>query len=123
MPLFAALLRSMAHNMTYIKRDEFGLITAVSQEPLEGFSEMSQDDEAAVTDFVEANLEFAEASFIQHDLDFVRVIEDVIELLMAKNVIQFTELPEASQGKMLNRQKLRSKLQNHLDLLGDDSLF
>jgi hypothetical protein len=39
---------------------------------------------------------------------------------MAKNVIQFTELPDASQAKMLMRRRLRDGLENKLDLLPED---
>ena len=54
------------------------------------------------------------------DQDLVRVLEDVVELLIQKGVILFTELPESAQQKILHRQQLRSDLSHSLDLLGDD---
>jgi len=44
------------------------------------------------------------------DLEIARVTEDLIYLLVQKNVILFTELPEIVQDKLLSREKLRDKL-------------
>ena len=44
----------------------------------------------------------------------------MVELLIAKGVILFTELPESAQEKIMKRQHLRSKLGAALDLLADD---
>ena len=54
------------------------------------------------------------------DLSLVRVIEDVVELLISKNIILFTELPPAAQDKMMRRKKLRSQRSNDLQLLDDE---
>ena len=106
--------------MPYIKRNERGDIVAVSQEALPGFVESTESDEPEVMAFTAslAGQEYGELN--RSDLDFVRVLDDVIELLMAKNVIQFTELPDASQAKMLMRRRLRDGLDNKLDILPDD---
>ncbi len=102
--------------MNYIKRNESGDIVAVSQEALPGFVESTESDEAFSATL--AGQDHVELS--RSDLEFVRVLDDVIELLMAKNVIQFTELPDASQAKMLLRRRLRDGLDNKLDLLPED---
>ena len=52
--------------------------------------------------------------------DFVRVLEDVVQLLVDKGIILFTDLPESAQDKMLYRQKLRSSMKDKLNLIGDD---
>ncbi len=44
------------------------------------------------------------------DADLARVTEDLISLLVQKGIILFTELPEAVQVKLLDREKLREKL-------------
>ena len=44
------------------------------------------------------------------DLGVARVTEDLIYLLIQKNVILFTELPEIVQKKLLSREELRDKL-------------
>ena len=50
----------------------------------------------------------------------MRVLEDVVQLLIDKGVILFTDLPESAQEKMLYRQRLRSKMGGNLNLIGDD---
>lgn len=109
--------------MSYIKRNTQGEIVAVSVEALEGFTEVTDVDLEEAAAFTEAAVGSERHSFEQTDLEFVRVLEDLIELMMSKNLIQFTELPEASQTKMLARQKLRRKLKSHLDLLGNDDFL
>lgn len=54
------------------------------------------------------------------DAEFVRVIEDLIDTLIAKNIIRHTDLPEPAQKKLILRKGLRSRMQGALDLLGND---
>ena len=53
------------------------------------------------------------------DLEFIRVLEDLLDVLMDKRVFLFTELPEEAQAKLLNRQALRAKRRGALNLLED----
>lgn len=48
----------------------------------------------------------------------MRVLEDVINVLMDKGVISFTDLPEPAQQKLLERQSLR-KRRNSIGLMSD----
>lgn len=61
-----------------------------------------------------------EPSFDAADADFVRVIEDLIDTLILKNVIRHTDLPAAAQRKLMLRKGLRNRMQGALNLLGDD---
>ena len=55
------------------------------------------------------------------DASLARVTEDLISLLVKKGTILFTELPEAVQEKLLEREKLRHKLgSTRVSLLSDD---
>lgn len=54
------------------------------------------------------------------DIDLVRVLEDVIDLLVARGVFRFTDLPESAQQKLLFRKTLRSQWQPVPDPLDDD---
>lgn len=56
----------------------------------------------------------------ESDAAIARVLEDLIDTLIGRGVIQFTDLPEAAQGKLLWRRKNRAKLQDSLQLLPDD---
>jgi hypothetical protein len=53
------------------------------------------------------------------DQGMVRVLEDLIETLIGKNLIHFTDLPEAAQTKLLERRSLRRSV-NALHLFRDD---
>lgn len=53
------------------------------------------------------------------DQALIRVLEDLIETLVSRNVIHFTDLPEAAQTKLLERRSLRRSL-NGLQLLQED---
>ena len=54
------------------------------------------------------------------DADLARVLEDLIDVLITRGVIQFTDLPEAAQGKLLERRQPRATLTHRLELLPDD---
>ncbi|TVQ68517.1 MAG: hypothetical protein EA373_10575 [Oceanospirillales bacterium] len=53
------------------------------------------------------------------DIELIRVLDDLIELLINKKVIKFTDLPNEAQQKLMMRQTLRKKT-NHLNLLDDE---
>lgn len=105
--------------MPFVKRDDRGSIVAVSQVPGEELEELLAADDPELQRFLRGIGGYAE-QLSATDQDFVRVLEDVVELLIAKGVILFTELPLSAQEKMLMRQQLRSHLGTRLDLLGDD---
>jgi hypothetical protein len=48
--------------------------------------------------------------FAELDADFVRVIEDVIDVLILRNVIQITDFPPEVQAKLMTRKGLREGL-------------
>lgn len=105
--------------MAFVKRDKDGDIIAVSKIPEEGFTELLEDDEQAVTSFL-VGIGGSESSLQASDLDMIRVVEDVVELLIEKGVILFTEMPEEAQHKILRRQQLRARSSDLQNLIGDD---
>jgi hypothetical protein len=48
------------------------------------------------------------------------VLEDVVDLLIAKGLVLFTELPADAQQKILRRQAMRSEAGNLQDLISKD---
>jgi hypothetical protein len=50
------------------------------------------------------------ADFDQLDADFVRVIEDVIDTLIVKNILNITDLPEQAQAKLFARKSFRERV-------------
>ena len=59
--------------------------------------------------------------FARLDADFVRVIEDVIDTLIARHVINITDLPDQAQAKLFARKSFRERAgRNALNLFGDE---
>jgi hypothetical protein len=58
--------------------------------------------------------------FARLDADFVRVIEDVIDTLIERHVINITDLPAEAQAKLFARKSFRERAgRNALDLFGN----
>jgi hypothetical protein len=104
--------------MPYIRRSEGGNIIAIGNEPLDGASEQMAPDAPELRSFLE-KLDGGNDVFQTSDLKLIRAIEDVIDLLIQKNVICITDLPPAVQNKLMERRSLRCSL-NALKLFGDD---
>ena len=56
----------------------------------------------------------------QSDTAIARVLEDLIDVLIQRGVIQFTDLPPAAQEKLLARRETRAHIANRLHLLPGD---
>lgn len=108
--------------MPYIKRDTDGNIIAVSQLADGEFQEEIDKNANELQQFLRS-VATSQAQMQESDLDFVRVVEDLVELLIEKNYIMFTELPEKAQEKMRARQTLRGNMKASLDLLADEDDF
>lgn len=54
------------------------------------------------------------------DADLARITEDLIDVLITRGLIQFTDLPAAAQAKLLGRRQTRATLARRLDLLDED---
>ena len=52
----------------------------------------------------------AAPKFEQLDADFVRVIEDVIDTLIVRHVINITDLPDEAQAKLFARKSFRERI-------------
>ena len=107
--------------MPYIARDDQGAIASLLREaPAEasGSAEFLAADHPEVMAFLGAP---AGEAFDRLDADFVRVIEDVIDTLIVKNVINITDLPEQAQAKLFARKSFRERITQHSLRLFDDS--
>ena len=107
--------------MRYIKRNGDGEIVAISAVPEPGYEEEQGGFGGEVAGFIASSR--SDAELAASDLEFGRVIDDLLEVLTAKGIINFTDLPEEAQAKFLKRSKLRVKSRKSLDLLGDDGLI
>ena len=106
--------------MIYVKRDATGQVTAISKEAMEGFE---QTDESAASEIEEMLASSSDSLFQNSDLEFIRVLDDVIDLLISKNLVLFTELPEVVQEKYTQRTQMRERRRDSLNLLEDDEIL
>ncbi|WGO97254.1 hypothetical protein QFX18_14530 [Saccharophagus degradans] len=108
--------------MPYIKRDSQGNITELLDAPRSGDEERLPADNHEVVAFLNKGEDDAVLKELQNsDREIARVTEDLIYLLVNKQVILFTELPEPVQQKLLKRERLRSELSsNEISFLDDE---
>ncbi len=104
--------------MPYIKRNAQGAIEAVSLVANSECREPIAEDANELLAFHNSALA-GQNTFDLSDRNFIRVLEDVVDLLMERDVIRLTDFPEAAQQKLLERRSLRHSL-GKLNLLGDD---
>jgi hypothetical protein len=109
--------------MPYVQRDAEGRITSVAAESDEQNTEWIVLDAPDLRDFLThlhgRELPEALGNLISTDQSLIRVLEDLVDTLISKDLIHFTDLPEAAQKKLLQRQSLRKSV-NALSLLRDD---
>ena len=103
--------------MPYVKRNASNEVVAVSTEASADCAHWVEDNDPALRFFI--NRWTDNSALDDSDLEFIRVLEDLLDVLMEKGVFLFTELPEEAQSKMLKRQSLRAKRQVGLDILDD----
>ena len=108
--------------MPYVKRNQQGKVVQLMDEPIDEGSEWLELNDLDVVEFLRLPANEAELknSLAISDSEMVRVVEDLIDILMEKQVFVFTELPEAVQAKLNARKKLRHDVNALSNLIGDD---
>ena len=103
--------------MPYVTRTADGAIASLLREAPVAGAEFLAHDASEVLAFLGDGGE----DFGRLDAEFVRVIEDVIDTLIVKNVINITDLPELAQAKLFARKSFRERITQHSLRLFDDS--
>lgn len=110
--------------MPHILRDASGAVIGVFDQPsIGGTTDVPADDPELVAflqGFAEAQ-ETVRGRLTRADLDFIRVLEDLIASLIEKGVIALSDLPREAQRKLLDRATLRGKIAPHLPIMNEDS--
>ena len=102
--------------MPFIVRDETGKIQRASVRTLAG-AESLPHDHPEVIDFLKSRQQDpnqvgeALGELRKTDADMARAIEDIITVLLKKNVIKMNELPRQVQDRMAQRVKLRVQIE------------
>jgi len=110
--------------MLYIERDAQGAIVAIHRDRGEkpNLESVSLLD-AEVLAFLRSNggMETLDLQLMTSDATMIRVLEDLIDVLVAKNLILITELPPQARDKILGRKRLRAQMADP-QLMVDDIL-
>jgi hypothetical protein len=107
--------------MPYVRRNAKGDLISLHRQAEPGTSEFLSDDHPDVQLFIARPASPTE-NFARLDADFVRVLEDVIDTLVSKNLINITDLPPEAQAKLFSRKSFRERSSQHsLRLFGDTS--
>jgi hypothetical protein len=105
--------------MPFVRRSASGQIDSLHRHQSDDAREFMADDHPDVLAFLGVAPPRRE-DFDRLDADFVRVIEDVIDTLIVKNVINITDLPSEAQAKLFARKSFRERItKNSLRLFGD----
>lgn len=107
--------------MPYVSRDDAGRITGVFDHPEVGASEEIRPDDPGLARF-QADRGLSSPDSIRQllaesDMKMVRLVDDLVDLLIEKGVIKFTDLPQAAGEKYLQRQAARKQLQSVENLI------
>ena len=107
--------------MAFVKRDADGKIAAVSRQATEEAPEEVPLDDPELGIFLQHNLldYAAQRHWVESDLSLARVMEDLVDLLIEKNVFRFHDLPEMAQQKLIQRRGLRREFAYVETLFGD----
>ena len=109
--------------MPYARRDTLGQLLSLHRKAEPDAQEHLADDAPEVASFLgQAVSEQAAERFSELDADFVRVLEDLVDTLVARNVINLTDLPLRARDKLYQRKGHRRETAlSQLNLLGETS--
>ena len=107
--------------MLYVERDGEGRIIAMHSTPKPNASEEKTVVDEEILDFLNKTVSADSRKLLLSlsDMGIIRLLEDLIDLLIQKNVIFYTELPESAQDKIRERKRLRETV-NPQTLTVDD---
>ncbi|MDF1588767.1 MAG: hypothetical protein P1P93_06370 [Gammaproteobacteria bacterium] len=108
--------------MAYVERNSQGQIIAAHETQQSNAQEFLAIDSPELTEFLinSASKKDVQAALSTSDVALIRVLEDLINTLIDKKVILFTDLPMAAREKLSNREKIRGHLNSLADLMGED---
>lgn len=99
--------------MPFVTRNKQGMVNKLSKIAEDNEQEYLPSNHPDIRHFLYTdsnNIDDPRLALDESDKDIARITEDLIHLLVQKNIILFTELPEAVQKKILAREAFRSMI-------------
>ena len=107
--------------MPYVQRNIQGQIESVHRQPEPKATEFLEFTDPELQAFL--GLASEPENFERLDAGFVRVVEDLIDVLIAKNLITITDLPPQAQAKLFARKSFRERVAGQAPRLFGNSGF
>lgn len=106
--------------MLYAERNKEGKIIGVSVYPTNSDQEPVSDEE--LTDFIaeETNNRTLLALIKVLDIGVIRVLDDLVDLLVKKNIILISDLPIDAQQKIAKRKVVRKQIQQDPPIIEEE---
>ena len=106
------LLNETGGIMFYAERDQDGTIIAIRREAGGDLVDTEPISEQELEEFLAS--EFGKNSYElllrAADQKMIRVLDDLIEVLVNRNIIMLTDLPDEAREKLGSRQKVRRRM-------------
>lgn len=108
--------------MLYVQRDGDGQVVRVESEPFDAMTGSAGPEDESVQRWLaqQEQVRSRLARLQRSDLEMVRVLEDLVDVLVTRGVIRYTDLPEPAQRKLEARAQTRAQLSGLGELLGDE---
>lgn len=106
------------NKVVFVQRDADRKIISVSAIASDTHREACAAESPALRDFIE-QIKGQGDTFLESDLSLIRVLDDLVEVLIHKDVIRLTDLPERVQAKLHARRSMRGSIRS-LRLLDSD---
>ncbi|MGE1177798.1 MULTISPECIES: tryptophan synthase subunit beta [Pseudomonas] len=107
--------------MFYVQRDAQGQLSRVEAAAwAEATETLPADHHEIQAWFANAAVENSLKQLKQSDLEMIRVLDDLIQVLTQKGVIRVTDLPPAAQAKLMDRNQARVALGGLSQLIDDE---
>ncbi|WP_418316742.1 hypothetical protein [Piscinibacter sakaiensis] len=97
--------------MPYVSRNAQGQIESLHRTASATAGEFVDDRHPDVLEFLGSIDD--DDTFSQLDAGFVRVIEDLVDVLLAKNILNITDLPAEAQAKLFQRKGFRDRISSN----------
>lgn len=107
--------------MPYVARDQVGRINGISDKQTGTAKEFLPNDHPEVVQYLQgASSDTIRQRLGTTDTDMARISEDLIDVLIGRNILNFTDLPLEAQKKLISRQKIRRNLTALSNLVTDE---
>jgi hypothetical protein len=115
--------------MPYVQRDTSGRISAIFQKPRKDAEEFLSNDHPDIQSFFggivpQIGKNQGSDQLTGSDFQLIRVIEDIVDTLISKNIITLTDLPLQAREKIMQRKSTRERIFSSSDIIeSEDKLF